>query len=1343
VVFVADDLGSWLVGLLADAARKKLTALLLGDEQSRALRQAATAAVQATAVETSASGGEKAEQFAMVISEVFRTPMPDASLTKRGTLLEGLQEGIATQLAVLDDATLTGIGQSSADVLGVPGTTLAARLTGHLVREIMFRGSRGGPLKPLADQLNFDAAHLNDRRAAGVLDRVHAGVLAILDRLDGQPVTVTAEEFASDVRALLEALAEQAAHGRLPSYLWGRADVLALSREVKVRSGIRKGASDEANAASGQAYALAADRGGQGSETMPWPEAVAAHDRVVVLADAGLGKSWLIRTETRRLASTALAQTDDDFAKVVIPVPLRCDQLAAAEGPDLPSRAASFLAGEGLLAARSRGPMTERIRAGRAVILLDALDELTSDEAGIVRGLIESWSRRAGPQVRVRCMITSRIAGYAGPPLPDAAEVELQPFTPGDVTQVIRAWQLPAAEERKLMGRASDPAVAAMARVPLLLVMLCALASEQPAGSELPRTRGELYERVLRWFLTRAHRSAGDPATQPLTDIQVEALLDLLAPIAFTFAASPGGWTDLMSLKDLFGAIRDAGPAFTDLGQPPNQVLTDLSADAGILVPDRDPRDGRRPRYLFLHRTFAEYLVARHLATRPADDYLPVIAQHQWFDPDWENVIAMFGGQLDSAGARELIEHLLASDPDPFWHTLLTAMTVAGERPDADTTLTGAQAARLAQATGMLLRHAFGRDLISDRMVRVTHLPQCVREVLLASLNDPDAGVRERAVQSLAGREDQQVISALLDRLRDHVADVRREAAAALGGLGGQEVTAALLARLDDPDPGVCMRIVNVLAGREGQHVTSALLARLDDPAARVRRRVVQALAGRQGQDVTSALLARLDDRDAHVRRQAVQALIQREGQDVTDALLARLDDPVADVRQQVAAALAEREGQHVTDVLLARLGNPDAHVRQQAVQALGGREGQDVTDALLARLGDPVADVRQQVAAALAGREGQDVTDVLLARLGNPDARERRQVAAALAGREGQDVTSALLARLGDRDANVRRQALQSLAGRRGQRISAALLPLLRNPRVRQQAVQALAGREGQHVTDALLARLGDPDAHVRQQAVQSLAGREGQEVTDALLARLGDPDARVRQQAVQSLAGREGQEVTDALLARLGDPDAHVRQQAVQALAGREGQDVTNALLARLNNPRVRQQAMRALSERGSPRDLLVLAQGMNRLALPPSEWFGMAYRLTTAFYNALPAGDRKMIRTAMGRITPVLPQDTPARHQASSGRRHLDVREQPALEPAGEAPAKGRTEKPHRPEAWCQMRDGTWQAVKVITWQKDGDRWRCLLQWGVSGAEHEGWYIHDPLRLHSQGDGRPPGT
>jgi hypothetical protein len=57
---------------------------------------------------------------------------------------------------VLDDAELTDVGQSSADVLGVPGDVLADRLTDHLVREIVLRGSSGGPLTPLADQFNHE-----------------------------------------------------------------------------------------------------------------------------------------------------------------------------------------------------------------------------------------------------------------------------------------------------------------------------------------------------------------------------------------------------------------------------------------------------------------------------------------------------------------------------------------------------------------------------------------------------------------------------------------------------------------------------------------------------------------------------------------------------------------------------------------------------------------------------------------------------------------------------------------------------------------------------------------------------------------------------------------------------------------------------------------------------------------------------------------------------------------------------------------------------------------------------------------------------------------------------------
>ena len=192
MVFVADDLAAWLTGVLADAGRKKLTTLVLGSEQERALRSAATAAVQRTAEELQPGDDERAEQLAMVVGEVFGEPVPGAPLARHATVLEALQAGIAGQLAVLDDASLTGTGQSSTDVLGVPGTVVAEKLTGHLVREIVVRGARGGPLFPLASQLNDDVTHLQGQQIQGALRQLGSEILDALARLDGAHSTAAA-----------------------------------------------------------------------------------------------------------------------------------------------------------------------------------------------------------------------------------------------------------------------------------------------------------------------------------------------------------------------------------------------------------------------------------------------------------------------------------------------------------------------------------------------------------------------------------------------------------------------------------------------------------------------------------------------------------------------------------------------------------------------------------------------------------------------------------------------------------------------------------------------------------------------------------------------------------------------------------------------------------------------------------------------------------------------------------------------------------------------------------------------------------------------------------------------
>ena len=130
----------------------------------------------------------------MVVSQGFGEPVTSAPLAGHATVLEALQAGIAGQMSVLDDASLTGTGRSSADVLGVPSSVLAQTLTGHLLREIVIRGARSGPLFPLASQLNDDVTHLQGQRIEVRFGQLADEVRQAFARLDSNPAVTTREE---------------------------------------------------------------------------------------------------------------------------------------------------------------------------------------------------------------------------------------------------------------------------------------------------------------------------------------------------------------------------------------------------------------------------------------------------------------------------------------------------------------------------------------------------------------------------------------------------------------------------------------------------------------------------------------------------------------------------------------------------------------------------------------------------------------------------------------------------------------------------------------------------------------------------------------------------------------------------------------------------------------------------------------------------------------------------------------------------------------------------------------------------------------------------------------------
>jgi hypothetical protein len=195
MVFIAEAFAGWLIGQLADAGRKRLTEMVLGGGQKQALEQAATAAIYATARQLRPSpaiidDAQEAQHLARVIDQVFELAPTTAGFpVDQATLLQGLQAGVAARLAVLGDAELTGTGKSSAEVLGVTVTEVTETLVSNLLREIVISGASGGPLWPLADQLNHDLTHLQSQQQSASLawltNNLQAA-LRTLERLDQQ-----------------------------------------------------------------------------------------------------------------------------------------------------------------------------------------------------------------------------------------------------------------------------------------------------------------------------------------------------------------------------------------------------------------------------------------------------------------------------------------------------------------------------------------------------------------------------------------------------------------------------------------------------------------------------------------------------------------------------------------------------------------------------------------------------------------------------------------------------------------------------------------------------------------------------------------------------------------------------------------------------------------------------------------------------------------------------------------------------------------------------------------------------------------------------------------------------
>ena len=348
-----------------------------------------------------------------------------------------------------------------------------------------------------------------------------------------------------------------------------------------------------------------------------WKEAKQKHEKIMVLADPGMGKSTLLRMEAGskaaeeklNLASNSSLQLKARIENVIFPLFLRLSDLEEQTGevidiiPEIIQRNYPKTA-LGILHL-----LKEKLKQGRCWLLLDALDEVPKENCDRIKQKLNRFTRN----YPCRIICTSRIVGYGGAFVDGAKEVEIVPFTPKKTEEYIQTWFTNAADyieddsvsaEKLITELREKHQISGLTQNPLLLSLVCSL--YQTKGLELPARKAQVYQKAVDYMLREWRNDNNRLASE---DGWVIAKIELLESLAYQFSC---GGKEVFTLRE----IRDDINKFLETVKDNDfrnitttELIRELCEQDGII--QKLTREGEK--YLFLHRTFQEYLTAAYL----------------------------------------------------------------------------------------------------------------------------------------------------------------------------------------------------------------------------------------------------------------------------------------------------------------------------------------------------------------------------------------------------------------------------------------------------------------------------------------------------------------------------------------------------------------------------------------------------------------------------------------------------------------------------------------------------------------------------------------------------------
>jgi formylglycine-generating enzyme required for sulfatase activity len=407
-------------------------------------------------------------------------------------------------------------------------------------------------------------------------------------------------------------------------------------------------------------------------------EAVRDYPRLVLLGEAGSGKSTVLRYLVLALAQQLLAAgATEALPRVPLLVPL---QPLAQVMLDLPERVA-----DGTTLWRAIAAYLERIdsalalttalgqlRDGGLLLLLDGLDEVASLDTRVELAEAIHQFGQAYPGCRI--IVSCRTRVYRGRnaqrfQLPRWTVRPLAPWNRAQMERFVAAWYSAIPDEilpnEERLGRARTliaalqerPDLRRIGERPLLLTMaaLVLLNDGRLAGS-----RTTLYSRCVDLLLGRwdvvGKTTSGFGSLMDFVGLpgDANALLPLLSRVAFAAHGNgSGAYEGSLRRNDLrltvIEALQAAGHPQAVAGA--ERFLRYIDERAGLIQLDESG-----DAYVFIHPSFKEYLAGRELVrgVEPVDNLLGVRADERWHAPIVLGIGHLIGQQITSVPYRFL-----------------------------------------------------------------------------------------------------------------------------------------------------------------------------------------------------------------------------------------------------------------------------------------------------------------------------------------------------------------------------------------------------------------------------------------------------------------------------------------------------------------------------------------------------------------------------------------------------------------------------------------------------------------------------------------------------------------